>query len=347
MSGERDGMIPSCCHLPVCACVGINNEITFTGFPRSISGAPPTHYTVKIQSFSLLLKNSVEKYESGDFEAGGYKWKLVLHPTGNKSKNVKEHISLYLAMANTSSLQLGWEVYAVFRLFLLDQNKDNFSILQDAMGTDRRFHGLKLEWGFDEFIPIKAFNDASNGYLLEDTCVFGAEVFVTKERCTGKGECLSMIKDAPSIKHVWRIENFSKLGSKCCDSQVFSSGDQKWKIQLYPKGRRHGTGSHLAVYLALADVTILFPGSKVPADSTVLTPSSKIYAEFTLRLLDQVQARHIAGKANFWFSASDQESGWARYVSFSYLNNPSNGCLVKDVCLVEAEVTVHGISNAL
>ncbi|KAH9766476.1 TRAF-like family protein [Citrus sinensis] len=259
-------------------------------FALSISGASPTHYTVKINSFSLLLKTSVEKYETGDFEAGGYKWKLVLYPAGNKSKNVKEHISVYLAMANTSSLQLGWEVYAVFRLFLLDQNKDNFLILQ--------------------------------------------EVFVCKERSTGKGECLSMIKDAPSIKHVWRIENFSKLRSECCDSQVFNSGDQKWKIQLYPKGRRHGTGTHLAMYLALAD-------------SATLTPGSKIYAEFTVRLLDQVQARHIAGKANFWFSASNPESGWARYVSFAYFNNPGNGCLVKDVCSVEAEVTVHGVSNAL
>ncbi|KAH9684092.1 TRAF-like family protein [Citrus sinensis] len=285
-------------------------------------------------NFSASSDTSVEKYESGDFEAGGYKWKLILYPAGNKSKNVKEHISVYLAMENTSSLPHGWEVYAVFRLFLLDQDKDNFLILQDAMGAERRFHRLKREWGFDEFIPIKAFNDASNGFLLEDTCVFGAEVFVSKERSTGEGECLSMIKDAPSIKHVWRIENFSKLRSECCDSQVFSSGDQKWKIQLYPKGRRHGTGTHLAVYLALAD-------------STTLTPGSKIYAEFTLRLLDQAQARHIAGKADFWFSASNPESGWARYVSFAYFNKPGNGCLVKDVCLVEAEVTVHGISNAL
>lgn len=56
--------------------------------------------------------------------------KLVVYPNVNKSKNVKEHISLYLAMAHTSSLQLGWEVYAVCRLFLLDQNKDNFLILE-------------------------------------------------------------------------------------------------------------------------------------------------------------------------------------------------------------------------
>ncbi|GKV06863.1 hypothetical protein SLEP1_g18685 [Rubroshorea leprosula] len=51
-----------------------SSSTTQDGVARSISDAPPTHYIVKIQLFSLLLNNSVEKYESGDFEAGGYKW---------------------------------------------------------------------------------------------------------------------------------------------------------------------------------------------------------------------------------------------------------------------------------
>ncbi|KAE8646540.1 hypothetical protein Csa_005636 [Cucumis sativus] len=41
---------------------------------RYVSDVPPAHYTVKIESFSLLTKNSVDQFESGEFEAGGYKW---------------------------------------------------------------------------------------------------------------------------------------------------------------------------------------------------------------------------------------------------------------------------------
>ncbi|TXG71471.1 hypothetical protein EZV62_000050 [Acer yangbiense] len=41
----------------------------------------------------------------------------------------------------------------------------------DAMLKEKRFHGLKLEWGIDQFLPLNAFDDASNGYLVEDTCV--------------------------------------------------------------------------------------------------------------------------------------------------------------------------------
>lgn len=36
--------------------------------------APPSQYLVKIKSFSLLWDASVEKYESEEFESGGYKW---------------------------------------------------------------------------------------------------------------------------------------------------------------------------------------------------------------------------------------------------------------------------------
>ncbi|XP_039025981.1 ubiquitin carboxyl-terminal hydrolase 12-like, partial [Hibiscus syriacus] len=155
--------------------------------------------------------------------------KLVLYPHGNKSRNVKEHLSLYLVSADVASrIHLDLEVHAVFRFFLLDQTKDNYLIVHDATGKDRRFHRSKHQWGFDQLIPIRTFNDVGNGYLLDDSCVFGAEVFVTKEMSSGKGECLSMIKDAISSKHVWKIESFSNLDSEYHESQQFFTANHKW-----------------------------------------------------------------------------------------------------------------------
>ncbi|KAK8988317.1 hypothetical protein V6N11_065911 [Hibiscus sabdariffa] len=302
---------------------------------RSISEAAPRHYILKIMSFSSLAKTGIEKYESEEFDAGGYKWKLVLFPQGNKSRNVKEHLSLYLVFADVASLiRLESEVHAVFRFFLLDQTKDNYLIVHDATGKDRRFHGSKHLWGFDQLIPIRTFNDVGNGYLLDDSCVFGAEVFVTKEMSSGKGECLSMIKDAVSSKHVWKIENFSNLDSENQESQQFSAANHKWTIQLFPKGRRHGSGTHISIYLALVD-------SDTPKDG------SKIFAEFTLRMKDQQQSRHIAGKVSHWFSESSKESGWEKFVSLAYFYHTSSGCLVNDTCTVEAEVTVHAVAHTL
>nr|GMD76492.1 E3 ubiquitin-protein ligase SIN-like [Ipomoea batatas] len=146
------------------------------GIVRTISDAPPSHYVVKIQSVSLL-KNNIDQYVSDAFDAGGYKWKLVVHPSGNKNKKVTDHISLYIKLADTSNLHPGWEVHAVIRMFLYDQKKDNYYVVQDAEEKTRRFRAMKVEWGHDRFIPLTEFYNASNGYWVDDVCVFGVEIY--------------------------------------------------------------------------------------------------------------------------------------------------------------------------
>ncbi|KAH9753420.1 TRAF-like family protein [Citrus sinensis] len=200
-------------------------------------------------------------------------------------------------MADSSSFGSGWEVFVIFRLFVHDQNEDTYLIPQDAMGNERRFHGLKLEWGFDQFIPLKEFNDASNGYLVGDTCIFGAEVFV-KERNIVKGECLSMKK--------------------------FTSASPYKKIELCPKGYGVASGSHISMYLKLADLS-------------TITRGFKIYVHFTLRIRNQVQSIHNHYKTSVWFRTSIDNWGWHEFIELSYLNKAGNGFLVNDVCIVEAE----------
>ncbi|KDO40760.1 hypothetical protein CISIN_1g020276mg [Citrus sinensis] len=326
-----------------------NDFVDQVAISRSISHVPPAHFLLKIEAFSSLVENDVENYKSLEFDAGGYKWKLVVYPNGNKNENVKDHISVYLAMVGTSSLGLGWEVYVIFRLFVLDQKKDEFLILQDAMGKQRRFHGLKLEWGFDQFIPLEEFINASNGYLVGDTCVFGAEVFVKEtKKCTG--ECLSMKKltSTSNYKYVWKIENFSKLPDKIYESEVFVAGDQKWKILLFPKGLGVASGSHISMYLELTD-------------SSTITGGSKIYVHFTLRIRNQLVSKHYEKKAKCkylkvsivvfatgeWLNTSIALGGWSKFIELNYLKKAGNGFLVNDVCIVEAEVPVLGISKAL
>ncbi|KAK2358456.1 TRAF family protein [Trifolium repens] len=304
------------------------------GISRSVVEASPAYYIMKIQSFSLLTNNSIERYESGKFEAGGHKWKLVLYPNGNKNRNVKDHISLYLALDESSSLHPGWEIYVNFRLFLFDHNNDNYLVVQDAAKKERRFHRMKVEWGFDQFISLKDFNLGSNGYLVDDICAFGAEVFVCRERNTSKGESLIMIKDALSYKHTWEIKDFSKLDSECFDSKPFNAGNYTWKIKLYPKGKDNDLGKYLALYLTLANPTSLSPGSK-------------IYAQTTLRIFDQKQGQNQFGKANKWFSASSHEHGYSRFILLSNFNSQYLGYLMKDTCLVDVEVTVLGVVDAL
>ncbi|XAR52942.1 hypothetical protein NMG60_11021283, partial [Bertholletia excelsa] len=135
-------------------------------------------------SFSLFLSN-IECYESATFESGGYKWKLCLYPNGNKKRKVEGYVSLYLAIAETKALPLGWEVNAYCKFFVFDHIGNDYLTIQfqDAAEGTMCFHQLKTEWGFDKLLSLDQL-DESNGYLFDDCCVFGAEVFVTN--FTGK-----------------------------------------------------------------------------------------------------------------------------------------------------------------
>ncbi|KAJ0612399.1 putative ubiquitinyl hydrolase 1 [Helianthus annuus] len=198
----------------------------------------------------------------------------------------------------------------------------------DEMREGRRFHRLRTEWGFDKFISLKEFGDSENGYLVGDKCVFGAEVFVSKETSKGKTECLSMLKDALSYKHSWMF-TFSKVNANCETSNIFNVGGHKWKILLYPNGVKGVGGGYISLKLALADVENLPSGTK-------------IFVEFTLRIWDQLNARHDEGKASHWFSASDSERGWQRFVSHAIFFQTNRGLLHKDICYIQADVAIHG-----
>ncbi|XP_060174454.1 ubiquitin C-terminal hydrolase 13-like [Lycium barbarum] len=236
-------------------------------------------------------------------------------------------------MADATSLApAGWEVHAAFRLYLRDQNKGNYLVLQDTSNEKgRRFQAMNVEWGFDRFMSQEAFSNPENGYVVDDTCVLGAEVYVCQEKFPGRGDCLSMVKDPISFKHTWKIDTL--ITADCEDSKTFMAGEHKWKIQVYPKGKGSGTSSHLSLYLTLAEPSSLSRGTQ-------------IYADFTLRILDQMYGtHHYSGKANYWFSASRTWSGWPRFIPIGFVSLPGGLYRVKDACVIEAEVTVHGVTT--
>lgn len=101
-----------------------------------------------------------------------------------------------------------------------------YSFIVDGEGGIRRFHRMKTEWGLDKFIPLETFNHASNGYLLEDCCVFGAEVFVMKHN--GKGECVMAMKNPLNNTYTWKIDNVSKRDEELVLSEAFVVGEHKW-----------------------------------------------------------------------------------------------------------------------
>ncbi|THG23421.1 hypothetical protein TEA_024925 [Camellia sinensis var. sinensis] len=147
----------------------------------------------------------------------------------------------------------------------------------NANGKVRRFHRMKTKWGFAQLLPLGTFNDAANGYLIHDTCVFGAEVLVINYN--GRGECLTVLKGLDST-YTWKIDNFSSLDGKTHYSKVFTIGNRKWKLQLHPKGDSRANDKCLSLFLWLDDWET-FPSYR------------KTYAKYKLLIRNQCQGQHV------------------------------------------------------
>ena len=80
----------------------------------------------------------------------------------------------------------------------------------DAKGAAKYFDKLRTEHGFAELFSLDKFNDPSNGYLVNDCCVFGVEVLVIQPS-TSSEETITMVKEFDDRKYTWSIKDFSKL----------------------------------------------------------------------------------------------------------------------------------------
>ncbi|XP_031261659.1 MATH domain and coiled-coil domain-containing protein At3g58400-like [Pistacia vera] len=283
--------------------------------------APPSHYLFKIESFSLLSKAPLPKYTSNQFDAEGYKWKLSLYPVGDKHNDGEGFISIYLALVETSSFSFGWDVNVVFNFFILNQLQNRYVTVREW--TERRYHAMKTEWGITKFMDLETFHNPFKGYLIDDTCVFGAEVFVV--RSTFKRECLSMVKEPATCFHIWKVNNFSTLSDDYHYSSRF--GDQQWGVCLHPKGAGEAKGSYISLYL------YTFAG---------IPETAKWFVNFILRVKDQMNGEDIIFQNN---APNKNARSIEKFMLLAKLKDPKLGYLVNDTCIIEAEVTLLGMIN--
>lgn len=117
------------------------------------------------------------------------------------------------------------KAFSVYKKFLNCHYISCFSL----RAGQRRFHRINPEWGFSNFIAWETLIDPTNGYIVDDKCLFGAEVFVIKSK--GIRECLSLSKVTDSCKREFKLSKFSELKNEWY-SEEFITGDHKWYISL-------------------------------------------------------------------------------------------------------------------
>ncbi|XP_012838020.1 PREDICTED: ubiquitin carboxyl-terminal hydrolase 12-like, partial [Erythranthe guttata] len=124
-------------------------------------------------------------------------------------------------MADTTSLPTNWEVNALFSVFLFNQISGNYLSSTERMLC---FQATKFEWGISKFISRKVLSDPSNGYIIDDNCVFGAEVFVVKREAVIERVLLMNVNTY--YNHALEISGFSQLPQRWV-SEEFDAGGQK------------------------------------------------------------------------------------------------------------------------
>ncbi|CAD5311704.1 unnamed protein product [Arabidopsis thaliana] len=135
-------------------------------------------YTWKIPKFSEITKR---EHRSDVFEAGGYKWYILIYPQGC---DVCNHLSLFLCVANYDKLLPGWSQFAQFTISVLSQDlkKSKFS------DTLHRFWKKEHDWGWKKFMELPKLKD---GFIDESGCLtIEAKVQVIRERVDRPFRCL-------------------------------------------------------------------------------------------------------------------------------------------------------------
>ncbi|KAI9162225.1 hypothetical protein LWI28_025116 [Acer negundo] len=197
---------------------------------------------------------------------------------------------------------------------------------ESAHGWETRYHAMNTISGIAKFIDLKTFSDPVNGYLLDDNCVFGVEVFVVKN--TFKEGCLSMIHDPAKCDHTWKVTNFSTLVNDKYVSESF--GCYRWYILLYPNGNSDGKGNSISLFLGLSLLSI--------------APGTKLLAKVIMRVKNQMNGKHIEYKdCNLYGPRDSSGLGRTRFISLAKLKDPEQGFLVDDTLIIEAEVTLLGM----
>ncbi|PRQ55944.1 putative ubiquitinyl hydrolase 1 [Rosa chinensis] len=125
-------------------------------------------FTWKIDEFSKL---NADKCYSEVFVIGGFKWRVSLYPKGN---TVENFISMYMEVADSSTLPSGWTRYAKFSLTLVNQLDRILSITKD---TEHEFNANENDWGFTRFTPLSEIHERD---LVNDICIVEANVSVRK-----------------------------------------------------------------------------------------------------------------------------------------------------------------------
>ena len=93
-----------------------------------------------------------------------------------------------------------------------------------ADGAVKRFNAAKKKWGYGQVISLATFQNTNQGYIVQNACSFGAEIFIVKP--AEQQEKVTFISNPPNNVFTWKVLRFSSLEDKFYYSDEFLVGDK-------------------------------------------------------------------------------------------------------------------------
>ncbi|XP_071724287.1 ubiquitin C-terminal hydrolase 13-like [Rutidosis leptorrhynchoides] len=126
---------------------------------------PSLKFTWTIPNFSSLSRT---EYRSNVVTLGGYKWQLAMYAKGDSRTN--DHLSMFLRGVDFERLPNGWKTFPECNV-------------SSRSNSNRKNIQKTNSWGYSTFMPLKDLNDATKGYLVNDSLVVEAELVILRKTC--------------------------------------------------------------------------------------------------------------------------------------------------------------------
>eukprot|EP01126_Amoeba_proteus_P007613 TRINITY_DN12732_c0_g1_i3.p1 TRINITY_DN12732_c0_g1~~TRINITY_DN12732_c0_g1_i3.p1 ORF type:complete len:999 (-),score=186.64 TRINITY_DN12732_c0_g1_i3:152-3148(-) len=124
--------------------------------------------TWKVQNFTSIR----DRVSSFKFEVGGCTWMMSMYPRGKGNRN--SCLSLYLKVADSSSLAPGWFYLVNFQFSLVNQATGAKFCRQES----KNFRNGVEDWGFPQFVKLNTLFNLETGYLMNETILIELQMEV-------------------------------------------------------------------------------------------------------------------------------------------------------------------------
>ncbi|GAB4856334.1 hypothetical protein Ancab_040482 [Ancistrocladus abbreviatus] len=210
-----------------------------TEIVRFMRKEPPAHYRIEIESFTSFLSSfprHLQCIESTEFFVEGYKWILGIYP------NDQGHLTLALQLNEPRDR---FPVNAMCKFFIYNYQREMYLVVHGSQGLHfddvLPLHGIQM-------LSVSDFTNVSNGFFLNDRCMFGVEVTILGI-ISKKAVLRALDIGRDNYNETWEIQNFSEFQkSDKVHSHQFSMGGRLWELVMYPRGCGKNWGKSLALF---------------------------------------------------------------------------------------------------